>query len=356
MDRPVIALTMGDPSGNGPELSLKALCGGRYDGRADVIVIGDLSVMLNARRILHLEDELELRGISTPGEAKFAKGVVNVLDLGIFDDISRLRIGQVDALSGRAAFLSVRKAIELAMAKEVDATVTNALNKEAMNLALEEAGGSFSDGIRHFDGHTEIYAHYTGTKSYCMMLMHHDLRVSHVSTHCSLREACDRVRKERVLEVIRLTDRALHDMGLERVHIAVAGLNPHAGEHGLFGREEIDEIIPAIEAAKAEGIDAVGPLPPDSVFSEALGGLYDAVIAMYHDQGHIPLKTVGFVYDRDKGAWKALEGVNVTLGLPIIRTSVDHGTGFTLAGSGRSDETSLVNAIDAAISFAKGRR
>ena len=134
----------------------------------------------------------------------------------------------------------------------------------------------------------------------------------------------------------------------------MAGLNPHSGEHGLFGHEEIDEIIPAIEQAVAEGLDAVGPVPPDSVFSEALGGLYDAVIAMYHDQGHIPLKTVGFVYDRDKGQWKALEGVNVTLGLPIIRTSVDHGTGFALAGSGKSDETSLVNAIDAAIAFAGG--
>ena len=349
--RPLIALTMGDPSGNGPELTVKALDSARHSIEATVVVIGDLTVLENAKRIV--KSDIVLKAIKSPAEAD--ESAVNVIDLAIFKDISSLRIGQVDATSGLCAFLAVKKAIELAMAGEVDATVTNALNKEAMNLALEKSGGAYSDGMTHFDGHTEIYAHYTGTRSYCMMLMHHDFRVSHVSTHCALREACDRVRKNRVLEVTRLTHNALRDMGIARPHIAVAGLNPHAGEHGLFGREEIDEIIPAIEEAKAEGIDATGPVPPDSVFSEALGGLYDAVVAMYHDQGHIPVKTVGFVYDRQKGKWKALEGVNVTLGLPIIRTSVDHGTGFALAGSGQSDESSLVNAIDAAIAFAAGR-
>ena len=234
------------------------------------------------------------------------------------------------------------------MAGEVDATVTNALNKEAMNLALAPKG-------MHFDGHTEIYATYTGTKKYAMMLAHHDFRVVHVSTHCSLREACDRVKKDRVLEVIELGNQACLDLGIEKPRIAVAGLNPHCGEHGLFGTEEQTEIGPAIEAARAEGIDAIGPCPPDSVFSEMNGGWYDMTVVMYHDQGHIPTKLLGFVYDREKQGWKAVEGVNVTLGLPIIRTSVDHGTGFALAGKGTSNELSLVNAIDYALRMASGR-
>ena len=183
-----------------------------------------------------------------------------------------------------------------------------------------------------------------------MMLAHHGLRVVHVSTHVSLREACDRVKKDRVLEVIEIANKACKDMGIENPRIAVAGLNPHCGENGLFGREEIEEITPAIEAAKAEGITGVvGPCPPDSVFSQAIGGWYDIVVCMYHDQGHIPLKTVGFVYDREKQEWKAVEGVNVTLGLPIIRASVDHGTDFYHAGKGNGNELSLVNAIKYAV-------
>ena len=225
-----------------------------------------------------------------------------------------------------------------------------------MNKALEADCGAHSDVCVHGDGNTEIYATYTHTKKYTMMLAHHDLRVVHVSTHCSLREACDRVKKARVLEVIEIANQACKDMGIAEPKVAVAGLNPHCGENGLFGTEEIEEIKPAIEAAKAEGINAIGPIPPDSVFSEALGGWYDIVVCMYHDQGHIPLKTVGFVYDREKQAWKAVEGVNVTLGLPIIRTSVDHGTGFALAGKGTSNELSLVNAIDYAVRMANGRK
>ena len=185
----------------------------------------------------------------------------------------------------------VRKVIELALDGQVDATVTNPLNKEAMNLAGH-----------HFSGHTEIYAHYTGARHYTMMLAHKDLRVVHVSTHVSLREACDRVTRERVLEVIRIADKACRDMGIAQPRIGVAGLNPHCGEGGLFGREEIEQISPAIADARQDGIDAQGPIPPDTVFSKALGGWYDMVVAMYHDQGHIPLKVVGFVYDREKGS------------------------------------------------------
>ena len=350
MRMPVIAVTMGDPSGNGPELCIKAFVNGGFYGKAGLVFVGDLRVLENASKFPGMP-AVRLHGISRVEDALFEKGTMDVLDLDIFDDISKLRIGCVDTLSGLAAFLSVKRTIALAMDGKVDATVTNALNKEAMNKALLETDGRYSDGKTHFDGHTEIYACYTGTRNYCMMLMHEGLRIGHVSTHCSLREACSRVKKDRVRDVIGLVDDALRRMGIPRPRIAVAGLNPHAGEHGLFGMEEIDEIIPAVEDARQAGIDAVGPLPPDSVFSEALGGLYDAVVAMYHDQGHIPLKTVGFVYDRDARAWKSVSGVNVTLGLPIIRTSVDHGTGFALAGKGVSSEASLVNAIDAAISF-----
>ena len=208
----------------------------------------------------------------------------------------------------------------------------------------------------HYSGHTEVYADMTGTKKYTMMLAHENIRVVHVSTHVSLREACDRVRKDRVLEVIRIAYQACRDLGLEQPRIGVAGLNPHSGENGLFGREEIDEIIPAIEAAKAEGIQAEGPVPPDTIFSKARGGWYDMVVAMYHDQGHIPLKVIGFVYNQEQQKWDAVAGVNITLGLPIVRASVDHGTAFDQAGQGIANELSLINAIDYGIRLSKSNK
>ncbi len=186
-----------------------------------------------------------------------------------------------------------------------------------------------------------------------MMLAHDGLRVVHVSTHVSLREACDRVKKDRVLEVIRIADQACKAMGIPQPRVGVAGLNPHCGEGGLFGKEEIEEIRPAVQQAKKEGINVFGPIPPDTIFSKARGGWYDIVVAMYHDQGHIPLKLVGFVFDQEKQAWRTVSGVNITLGLPIIRTSVDHGTAFDQAGLGTATEDSLVNAIDYAVRFAK---
>lgn len=186
-----------------------------------------------------------------------------------------------------------------------------------------------------------------------MMLAHDGLRVVHVSTHVSLREACDRVKKDRVLEVIRIADQACKAMGIPQPRVGVAGLNPHCGEGGLFGKEEIEEIGPAVQQAKKEGINVFGPIPPDTIFSKARGGWYDIVVAMYHDQGHIPLKLVGFVFDQEKQAWRTVSGVNITLGLPIIRTSVDHGTAFDQAGLGTATEDSLVNAIDYAVRFAK---
>lgn len=344
---PIIGITMGDPAGNGPELSLKALQHADLYARCRPIIIGDATALEQAKSFIG-NPELAIHRCASVEDALFTPGTVDVLHLDLIADMSKMPIGKISAEAGMAAFASVRKTIELALEGKLDATVTNALNKEAMNLALEPQG-------MHFAGHTEIYAHYTNTKTYAMMLTHHDLRVIHVSTHCSLREACDRVKKARVLDVIHTAYDACRKLGIEEPRIAVAGLNPHAGENGLFGTEEIDEIIPAMEAARAEGINAIGPEPADSLFSKALGGWYDIVVVMYHDQGHIPLKTVGFVYDREAKKWKSVEGVNVTLGLPIIRTSVDHGTGFDQAGKGTSSELSLVNAIDYATTMANHR-
>lgn len=354
MKKPIVGITMGDPAGNGPEITIKALAHADLYDRCSPIVVGDAAILEQAVRFVGRPD-MKIHRCEKVSDALFTPGTVDVLHMDLIEDVGRFELGKVSIEGGNAAFQCVRKVIQLARAGEVDATCTNALNKEAMNKALEFYKGERSDGHTHFDGHTEIYATYTNTQKYTMMLAHHDLRVVHVSTHVSLREACDRVKKARVLEVIEIADQACKDMGIPAPRVAVAGLNPHCGENGLFGTEEIEEINPAIEEAKAKGINVLGPIPPDSLFSEALGGWYDIVVCMYHDQGHIPLKTVGFVYDREAKSWKAVEGVNITLGLPIIRTSVDHGTGFALAGKGTSNELSLVNAIDYAIRMAQGK-
>lgn len=342
-ERPIIAITMGDPASIGPELSVKALAHKEIYEICRPLIVGDLGMLEKAMTITGLEGYV-LNRVAALEEGVYEHGTIDVLDMGLVDKDS-LPIGAVSWEAGEAAFRYVEKAIGLAMSGEADATVTNALNKEAINLAGH-----------HFAGHTEIYAKYTGTEKYTMMLAHGDLRVVHVSTHVSLREACDRVKKDRVLEVIRIAWKACRDLGIESPRVGVAGLNPHSGENGLFGREEIDEIIPAIREAQAEGIDCDGPVPPDTVFSKARGGWYDIVVAMYHDQGHIPLKVVGFVYDRDAGAWQSVEGVNITLGLPIIRVSVDHGTAFDQAGQGTADPSSLLNAITYAARLAASKK
>lgn len=343
VERPVIGITMGDPASIGPEITLKALNHPDIYKEAKPLVVGDLGMLYKAQKTVGL-DHLKFHRISQVSEAIFEYGTIDVLDMGLVDP-EKLELGKVSKEAGEAAFQYVVKVIELANQGLVDATVTNAFNKEAINLAGH-----------HYSGHTEVYAEYTGTRSYTMMLALGDLRVVHVSTHVSLREACDRVKKDRVLEVIRIANDACKQLGIEHPKVGVAGLNPHSGEGGLFGREEIEEIIPAIEAANAEGIQAEGPIPPDTIFSKARGGWYDIVVAMYHDQGHIPLKVVGFVYDREAQMWEAVEGVNITLGLPIIRVSVDHGTAFDQAGTGQANELSLMNSIEYAIRLAKNRK
>lgn len=343
--KPILGITMGDPAGNGAELSVKALADPKVYEKCRPVIIGDASCMVAAVKIVGKEKEVTINAIKDISDAKFQPGVIDVYDMEIVDIEKRI-YGKVSKMCGEAAFQYVKKVIELAMDGQVDATVTNALNKEAINMAGH-----------HYSGHTEIYACYTETPKYTMMLAHDDLRVVHVSTHVSLRQACDNVKKARVLEVIRIANEGCKAIGIKNPKIGVAGLNPHCGENGMFGKEEIEEIQPAIDIAMAEGIiiPEKKPTPPDTVFSKALGGWYDIVVAMYHDQGHIPLKVKGFVYNRELKRWDAVAGVNVTLGLPIIRASVDHGTGFGHAGDGSANELSLVNAMDYAIKLANNK-
>ena len=356
MNKPILGITMGDPFGNGPEITVKALADKTIYDRCRPLVIGDVSCMEYAAKVAKKVSglDMKIRGIRSVSEANYEYGVIDVYDLGLVkaedipndpEDPKPFGLGAT-APGGEAAFQYVKKVIELAMAGEVDATITNALSKEAINMAGH-----------HYSGHTEIYADYTHTSKYTMMLAHEELRVVHVSTHVSLREACDRVKKDRVLDVIRIANAGCKAIGIKEPKIAVAGLNPHCGENGMFGREEIEEIQPAIDAAMAEGIIIPDkkPTPPDTVFSKALGGWYDIVVVMYHDQGHIPLKVKGFVYNKAEGHWDAVAGVNVTLGLPIIRASVDHGTGFGHAGDGHANELSLVNAMDYGIRMANAK-
>ncbi|KOA18450.1 4-hydroxythreonine-4-phosphate dehydrogenase 2 [Clostridium homopropionicum DSM 5847] len=336
---PILGITMGDPCGIGPEITVKALSNKEIYATCHPLVVGSAKVVEEAIKIC--ESNLKVNIISDVAEAKFIYGTVDVLNQDTVDIASFVR-GKVSEMGGKAAYEAIAKVIDLAMQNKIDATITGPLNKEALNLA----------GY-HYSGHTEIYAKLTNTKDYTMMLADGNLRVVHVSTHVSLREACNRCTKERVFKVIKLAEEACKNLGILKPRVAVAGLNPHSGENGLFGTEEIDEIIPAILKAKSIGIDVDGPIPPDTIFSKAQGGIYDIVVAMYHDQGHIPVKLLGFQYDNKTNKWNAVSGVNITLGLPIIRSSVDHGTAFDQAGKGSANEESLINAINYGTLLAK---
>ncbi len=338
--KPIIAITLGDPGSIGPEITAKVFNNPDLFTDCRPLVIGDKYSLEQGISLAGMSDSLNINVIQDPMDGLYIPGTIDLLDLHLLDDL-KIQWGTIRPDYGDAAFKYVKKAIELAMAQKVDAIVTNAISKEAINLAGH-----------HFSGHTEILAHFTGTKQYAMMLGYQNLRVIHVSTHVPLSEAIKLVKKERIIECIRLADSALKKLSIEHPRIAVAGLNPHASENGMFGIEEAMEIAPAVEMAKEMGFDVTGPVPADTVFSKARGGWYDVVVAMYHDQGHIPLKVLGFVYDQEKGKWNSVEGVNVTLGLPIIRTSVDHGTAPDLAGKGEANELSLRNAISYAVSLA----
>ncbi len=343
MYNPILAVTMGDPAGIGPEITAKILAKKNIYDVCRPFILGDANVMKEAVRITNTN--LEINSILSPRAGKYAHGTVDMLDFGNID-MKELRRGTISAMCGRAAGEYIKKAIELALNEEVDATVTNPIHKESFIL------GGWG---KKYPGHTEMYADLTNTKSYTMLLAHGNFRTVHVSTHVSLLEAIQRVKKERVLEVIKIADQACKDFGIPAPRIGVAGLNPHASDGGTFGEEEANEILPAITAARADGINAEGPVPADTIYCKARGGWYDIVVSMYHDQGHIPMKFSGFVWNQEKNEWSNVSGINVTLGLPIIRTSVDHGTAFGKAGKGTARENSLEDAIMAAIQFAKVR-
>lgn len=340
--KPILAITMGDPAGIGPEIIVKAMLEPKIYNICKPLVIADPMVIQHAITKIVKADCL-LKEIHSPEKTSGEYGTIEVLPLENMN-LEGFTSGKLDANCGNAAFQSVKKAIELALAGKVDGTVTAPLNKEAMHLAGH-----------HYDGHTEIYATQTKTKQYCMMLADGNLRVAHVTTHMPLANVSKALTRERILDVIRLGHKACQNLGIDRPRIGVSGFNPHAGENGLFGSEEQRSITPAINQAQEEGIDTSGPFSPDTVFSKAAGGGFDLVIAMYHDQGHIPMKMQSFIYSEETRSWSGMTGVNVTLGLPIIRASVDHGTAFENAGKNVSSHKSMLNAIEYGAMLAVGK-
>lgn len=339
LHRPLIGISAGDPAGIGPEICVKALSSEELYAICRPAVVCDAAVMEAAADFSKID--IPIRKISDPSEGAYEPGAIDVVNMKNIE-MRNLRYKTVAAETGRASFEYIKRVINLALTGVIDATVTGPIHKEAINAA----------GY-HYAGHTEIYADLTNTRDYAMMLADRGFRVAHVSTHVPLREAVDLVTKDRIVKVIQLADETLKKLGIEKPKIGVAGLNPHAGEGGMFGREEIDHIIPAIEAAQERGIGADGPVPPDTVFSKMRGGQYDIVVVMYHDQGHIPTKLSGFEFDEKTGSWSSMSGVNMTLGLPIIRTSVDHGVAFGKAGEGRANPESLIQAVQMAAKLAK---
>lgn len=330
-EKPIIAITMGDAAGVGPEIILKALNDKEIYENCHPFVIGDGKILDRANQFVNTN--LAIHSISEVSEAKFDYGTIDCLDLDLLP--KDLPIGQVSAEAGNAAFQFLKKAIELANDQQIQGICTAPLNKEALHK-----GGHI------FPGHTEILAELTNTSDFAMMLSAPKLKVIHVTTHVGILDAVKQINPERVYTVIKLADETLKRAGYENPKIAVCGINPHAGENGLFGYgEEEEKIIPAVEKAQNEGINVQGPLPADTLFFRATRGDFDIVVAMYHDQGHGPIKVLGLE-----------AGVNITVGLPIIRTSVDHGTAFDIAGKGIADDLSLKEAIRQAIELAPSRQ
>lgn len=328
MIKPVLGITMGDAAGVGPEIIVKALMDKHIYEISHPVVFGDAKIMQRAIKIIGAE--LTCNIIQNPEEGKFTYGVIDIVDLANLP--ADLPFAKIDGRAGKAAYEYIEKAVHFAMKHEVHAIITAPLNKEALNLG----------GI-HYPGHTEILGHLTGQKDFSMMLTSPKLRVIHVSTHIALRDVPKVVKKERISKVIDLAQDTLKLMGFAEPRIAVAGLNPHCGEGGLFGDEDDKEIVPAVQEAKAKGYNVTGPVPPDSVFHRAANlNEFDIVVVMYHDQGHIPIKVLGFD-----------SGVNVTVGLPCIRTSVDHGTAFPVAGTGKASPNSMLESLKLGAQMAK---
>lgn len=335
-----VAVTMGDPAGVGPEIIVKAL-----PAFAEAVRAGRLELILaGAGPLFRAAAQRIGQGFDA---TSMAQGMPRAAGIRLFEAAEakeEVAPGRVSAEAGRLAYAAIKAAVDLAMAGRVDAISTAPLSKEALNLAGH-----------HYSGHTELLADLTGARDSAMLLLHGDMRVSHVSTHVALEEAVRRLTPQRLRRVVALTVEALGALGFAKPRIAVAALNPHAGEGGMFGRQDIDITAPVVAELRAEGLAIEGPVPGDTVFVKLRGRQYDAVVAMYHDQGHIPVKLLGFSVDPATGRWNALSGVNVTLGLPIIRTSVDHGTAFDIAGKGIANERSLIEAVNCAVELGASR-
>lgn len=329
----VLGISMGDPGGVGPEIILKSFL--EMGNEIPFIVIGDFSVLNLCKEKLFPNENINLNIIKSIEECIFGNKTLNVCDLNIID-INRFEIGKISKNNGYASFKYIEKAIQMAINKEISGVVTAPINKESINLA----GYNFS-------GHTEIFAYYTNIEDYVMLLYDEKLKISHVSTHVALLDCILNLKKERILKVLELSEKFLNQVGIKSPKIAVSGINPHASENGLFGKEENEVIIPSINEyiLKSKG-KVSGPESPDTVFLKASEGKYDLVVAMYHDQGHIPMKMLGFD-----------NGVNITLGLPIVRTSVDHGTAFDISWKKIASNNSLNEAIKIGykLSFVKNR-
>ena len=335
---PLLGITMGDPAGIGPEIAIKALLRPEIYEICRPILVGEAKAFEFINQHLHLGAKFHL--VKEPSEGKYVHGTIDLLDLHSVS-LEGISFGEVNAACGEASFQSVKKVVESALECKLDGTVTGPIHKKAIN----EAG-------HHFAGHTEIYAQYTGTKKYAMLLVEEHIRVIHVSTHVSLRQACDLVKTDRIIQVTELLLDGMRRLGATNERIGIAGLNPHAGDQGLFGTEDDLEIAPAVETLKTRGFDVEGPVPPDTLFAKAATGYYGGVVAMYHDQGHIPFKLAGFKWNAEK---KQMDSVKITLGLPIIRTSVDHGTAFEIAGKGIASPDAMVLAIESAVQLSKNK-
>ena len=327
MGKPLIAVTMGDPAGVGPEIVAMSLASAEVTDVADCVVVGDKKVMENAIRITG--SDLTVNVIGKPADGSYEPGVLNLIDLDNVD-MDQFEFGKVSGMCGKAAYDYIAKSIELANAGEVDAVSTTPINKEALKA-----------GEIHFIGHTEIFGALTGTEDPLTMFETNGMRVFFLTRHVSLRQMLDMIKKDRIIDyVVRCTE-ALKRLGVNEGTMAIAGLNPHSGEHGLFGWEEVEEIMPAIEELKKMGYDVAGPVGADSVFHQAAIGKYNSVLSLYHDQGHIATKTLDFE-----------KTIAITNGMPILRTSVDHGTAFDIAGTGKVSAVSMIEAIRLAAKYA----
>lgn len=327
MHRPIIAIPLGDPAGVGPEIVVKALTEESIHVVSCPLVVGDRKVVTNALDMCNISADLQV--VDKPAEGRYEKGTIVLMDLDNID-MAALRIGESQAMCGKAAFEYIETSVKLALDQEANALATTPINKESLRAA----------NVPHI-GHTEILAELTDTQDPLTMFEVHGMRVFFLTRHVSLREACDLVTKDRVLDYIVRCTQALRKLGVEEGTMAVAGLNPHSGEHGLFGTEEMDHVEPAINEARRIGYDVEGPIGADSVFHLALTGRYSSVLSLYHDQGHIATKTLDFE-----------RTIAITNGLPFLRTSVDHGTAFDIAGTGEASAVSMVEAILLAAKYA----